>query len=608
MSKKISPFLLQQIFIDSLSNVRDFEVIDGLNPFHIKLNRKEMYIYIKNLSSAYFSNADVWRIQLPIRDDFEEIKESPLDFVLLGYDGENDVYTTWNPKWAKQRLNLAESVSFYSRHSLQVEAAETEEFKRKSLNNDGEVIAFPRTHLEFLLSNLKVFFKDDSDYVAMGSKKRQEANESYKIFTDPKNIQILEVHMSNNGYSQSAKSNYCKLMRVMLTEGLINQYKKLFLAYDTIKEYLKVVSEFCSQPLIKDRNEKSHNGYSAALRMYIKALCLHYEADTENFDKQSDNNIDIPSTAPEIKNIAIDWEQEFTDKSGKLTKIANPELIDKLKPILDVEYKSLPAALNTITAFYGNRFPNMQFSDWVKLLNTINWEAPYVKPVYKTNTETTKSKTKTVTLRVIYPDGRVIQHPKATDTYITVIEENCPDLINELGIVHAGVNIVQKELDSKYDGAQRKISGEWYVFTNTSTPKKRLDLIQISDALDLGLQVDLISVSTGEVVEPEDKTSTSPRQTIKVIFPDGKVIQHTRVLKTLIEVVKYAGPENVRGLNIICCADNLILKNPAPRYVQPSKPVGDGWLCNTCSGTPTKYEQILQINKELGLELKVELI
>lgn len=607
MVKKISPFLLQQIFIDSLSNARDFEVIDGLNPFHIKLNGKEMYIYIKNLSSAYFSNTDVWRIQLPIRDDFEEIKGSPLDFVLLGYDGENDVYTAWNPKWAKQRLNIAESVSFYSRYTLQVEAAETEEFKRKSLNNDGEVIAFPRTHLEFLLNNLKVFFKDDSDYVAMGSKKRQEANESYKVFTDPKNIQILEAHMSNNGYSQSAISNYCKLMRVMLNEGLINQYRKLFLAYDTIEEYLKIVSEFCTQPLIKERNERSHNGYSAALRMYIKALCLHYETDSDKYETHPDDDIDIPSTEPEIENIAIDWEQEFTDKSGKLTKIANPELIDKLRPLLDVEYKSLPAALNTITAFYGDKFPNMQFSDWVKLLNAIDWEDPYVKPVHKSTTETTKSKSKTVTLRVIYPDGRVVQHPKATDTYVRIIEENCPDLINELGIVHAGVNIVQRELDSKYEGAQREISGGWYVFTNTNTPKKRLDLIQISDALDLGLQVDLISVTTGEVVEAEDKTSSS-RQTIKVTFPDGRVIQHTRVLKTLIEVVIYAGPEKVRGLNIICCADNLILKNPAPRYVQPSKPVGGGWLCNTCSGTPTKYEQILQINKELGLGLKVELV
>lgn len=606
MVKKISPFLLQQIFIDSLSNARSFEVIDGLNPFHITLNGKEMYIYIKNLSSAYFSNPDVWRIQLPIRDEFEEIKESSIDFVLLGYDAENDVYTTWNPKWAKQRLNIAESVSFYSRHTLQVEAAETEEFKRKSLNNDGEVIAFPRTHLEFLLSNLKVFFKDDSNYVAMGSKKRQEANESYKVFTDPKNIQLLEVHMLNNGYSQSAISNYCKLMRVMINDGLINQHRKLFLAYDTIEQYLKVVSEFCNQPLIKELNERSHNGYSAALRMYIKALCLNAEADYTKVESQSTDEIDIP--VAESETIDIDWEKEYTDNSGKLTKIANPELIDKLRPILDVEYKSLPAALNTITAFYGDKFPNMQFSDWVKLLNAIDWEDPYVKPVHKATSDTGKSKGKTVTLRVIYPNGKVVQHPKATDTYVMVIEENCPDLINELGIIHAGVNIVQRELDSKYEGAQREISGGWYVFTNTNTPKKRLDLLQISDALDLGLQVDLISVSTGAVVEPEDKTSTSSRQTIKVTFPDGRVIQHTRVLNTLIEIVKYAGPENVRELNIICCGDNLILKNPAPRYVQPSKPVGGGWLCNTCSGTPTKYEQILQINKELGLGLKVELI
>ena len=151
MIKKISRYTLQQIFIESLEECDSFRIIDGLNPFHIMLNGKELYIYIKNLSPAYFTNPDVWRVQLPKKEEFETIKEGNIDFVLLGYDADNDVYTTWHPKWTKQRLNNGESVSFYSRLSLQEEVASSQDIKRLSLNNDGEVIAFPREHLEFII-------------------------------------------------------------------------------------------------------------------------------------------------------------------------------------------------------------------------------------------------------------------------------------------------------------------------------------------------------------------------------------------------------------------------------------------------------------------------
>lgn len=73
-------------------------------------------------------------------------------------------------------------------------------------------------------------------------------------------------------------------------------------------------------------------------------------------------------------------------------------------------------------------------------------------------------------------------------------------------------------------------------------------------------------------------------------------------------MVKYAGPERVRDLGITVCADNLVLKNPKPRYITPCKPVGNGWLVNTCSDTPTKYEQIKYISDKLSLNLSVEII
>lgn len=36
-------------------------------------------------------------LQLPKKDEFETIKNGPIDFVLLGYDADNEVYTTWHP-------------------------------------------------------------------------------------------------------------------------------------------------------------------------------------------------------------------------------------------------------------------------------------------------------------------------------------------------------------------------------------------------------------------------------------------------------------------------------------------------------------------------------
>ena len=727
MIKKISRYTLQQIFIESLEECDSFRIIDGLNPFHIMLNGKELYIYIKNLSPAYFSNPDVWRVQLPKKEEFDTIKEGEIDFVLLGYDADNDVYTTWHPKWTKQRLNNGESVSFYSRLSLQKEVASSQDIKRLSLNNDGEVIAFPREHLEFILSNLKTFFQDDSDYVAMGSKRRPEANDAYKTFCDTKNVESLARSMTDDGYSGVTIGNYCRAIKTLINDGHITRYRKIFLSCDSLSEYLDVVSEFCNQPDIKEQNEKWHNTLSAALRAYISFLVKHsdgaqsastgneqceyldiivnrdifddfgsflinkgynpstvghyqkairilrehnwltqyktlfddcvsiedlQEAFTKFFaipeidefnnarhhdlsamskqlvqyidhiseiehlsdtpiesEDDSENNDNPTVVTTNMSTEDIDWEAMFTDANGKLTRIANPTLLDKLRPHLDSEYVNPVCAYSEVEDFYGERYSTMDMGEWMKLFKAIDWNNPYVSlSPSKGNKPTERTKSKTEILRVEYPDGRVVQYPKAIDTFVEVIENNYPDLIHELNILHASVNLVTKERSLQYASAQREIAGGWLVFTNINTRRKREDLIKISNELELDLKVDIVSVATGEIINIEDEPSTSTRQKIKVTFPDGRTIQPNKVLETLIEVVKYAGPEQVRDLGIIVCADNLVLKTPKPRYEKACKPVGNGWLVNTCSDTPTKYEQIKQISDDLRLNLQVALI
>ena len=751
MVQKIDRQELQMLFLEAL-NGADYRFIEGLNPFHILLNGTEYWIYIKNLTSAHFENPDVWRAQLPQRDDFQPIKESEADFILLGYDGDNDVYATWNPVWVKQRLNSTGNVSFYSRLSLQEQAHGEKQFKRMELSNEGEVVVFPRELVKMFFINVQSYFLAEGDYVAIGSKRRPKANEAFKTFTDTANIAAFARYLANKGMSQVTIGNYCRAVKNLISDGTITKNRKLFYAYDSISEYHLAIPQFVILNDVREKNEKWHNLISAALNAYIDYLQFSQvsqnEAETEhNTEEKTDkyeesirvledytggnlfdyfcsgealqqfeeylshkdylqstvkryiraieylfdnrviqsyrklfdahksyneyagavkelfkipeirtlnenkhrdysaslkqyvaflcethtylnkenNSSTLQNSNPSASNSNIsddtenrDWETEFTDASGKLTRIANPELLNILRPYLDAEYPKKAAAFNAVDNFYGNRFPTMTLADWGKLMNAIDWSDPYIhRGTTNQNSmgETipdpidSPKRSKTHILRVEFPDGTVFQDRNVSETYAKTIKKVDPDLVSLLEISHAGVDIVSKELDSKYAQYQKPIGDGWYVMTNSSTNAKYADLQAISDGLEQDLIISLVPLdgSAGYIV-PRIDVPDGGRAKIRVTFPDGRVIQPAKVLEALLEVVKFAGAIRVRNLNIICCGDNLILKNPAPRYLKPCKDVGEGWLCNTCSGTDVKFAQINEINDKLELGLSVEII
>ena len=103
-----------------------------------------------------------------------------------------------------------------------------------------------------------------------------------------------------------------------------------------------------------------------------------------------------------------------------------------------------------------------------------------------------------------------------------------------------------------------------------------------------------------------DKNSS--RYIIRVKYPDGKISCDELVWKTLLDVVKYAGAERVRRLNIVCMGDNLVSPNlnGNPIYRSAQKKCALGLYLCTYSSTAVKYNQILRINRELDLGLIVE--
>lgn len=161
-TNKIYPETLLLLIKEIMEESPDFLYIEGIQPFLISFKNKEYYIYVKNLSSAYFKDRpDTTRAQLPIKEEFDRIKNSPTPFIFLGYDYANDVLVCWNFHTVKERLNEKKSVSFYSRQFFQDEVS-SGNFLRKKLKNGDEPILFKRKDLIDFFNQVEAFFPTEN--------------------------------------------------------------------------------------------------------------------------------------------------------------------------------------------------------------------------------------------------------------------------------------------------------------------------------------------------------------------------------------------------------------------------------------------------------------
>lgn len=147
-------------FVETLSGIDGFSYEEG-NPFLIEIYEQPFFIFLKNLSPAYFKNSpDVTRVQLPFSDHFDKIFKANIPFIILGYDVDNDTVVCWNPSKIKERLNAKSNVSLYSRNSLQSNI-KTNEFKTGFLSNGEKIILFKREDLQLFFEKLHNLFDDN---------------------------------------------------------------------------------------------------------------------------------------------------------------------------------------------------------------------------------------------------------------------------------------------------------------------------------------------------------------------------------------------------------------------------------------------------------------
>lgn len=154
-------------FSEVLNNVDGFSFEDG-NPFLIKIGADRFFIFLKNISPAYFKNSpDITRVQLPYSEHFKKKFKANIPFIILGYDVDNDTFVCWNPIKVKERLNAKSNVSLYSRNSLQ-QRIKGDKFKTGFLSNGEKIILFNRKALPIFFERWQTLFEtveiDFKDY------------------------------------------------------------------------------------------------------------------------------------------------------------------------------------------------------------------------------------------------------------------------------------------------------------------------------------------------------------------------------------------------------------------------------------------------------------
>jgi hypothetical protein len=187
--RKILAKELKIKFIETLNELEGFTYEEG-NPFLVKINSKSYFIFLKNLSPAYFKNSpDITRVQLPYSPHFSRIFNAAIPFIILGYDADNDTMVCWNPDKVKERLNARSNVSLYSRASIQSKV-QANEFKSGRLSNGEIIIAFKRGLLTSLFDNINTLF--DKSNIEYWDATASVANEPVADFVSGKLLELTD--------------------------------------------------------------------------------------------------------------------------------------------------------------------------------------------------------------------------------------------------------------------------------------------------------------------------------------------------------------------------------------------------------------------------------
>lgn len=93
---------------------------------------------------------------------------------------------------------------------------------------------------------------------------------------------------------------------------------------------------------------------------------------------------------------------------------------------------------------------------------------------------------------------------------------------------------------------------------------------------------------------------------LRIVFDDGRVMENSKAITTLVEFINYVGPEKARTVGIVHAGVELISDRLIPESKQ--KPLNNGYYIYTKTHNEVKAEDIKKIAEALGIKLTVDIL
>jgi hypothetical protein len=494
---KINPETLLHLMLDVLNKSPNFSHISGTQPFLMSFNGREYYVYVKNLSSAYFrARPDTTRTQLPVRDEFDEIKRSSNPFIFLGYDQYNDVLVCWNFHIVKTRLNEKENVSFYSRQFFQDEVS-SGIFLRKRLKNGDDPILFKR-------KNLIEFFNQIDTFFPLTENNNDTPVPLFNNHVLPGDVEAIDnkkLFVSNG-----------KLLKIT-DNVLIEQLKPLIETKHTLQA-LKYAAEFYKgqfpamklsdwNTLIKNIDYSDSVSETADSEECIKTSYKVYSADNVRnrfISYMQDTGLSETSISHYIQAL-----------SGRISEgirtVLDPALEDIFKVTDTSLLNSWLSKLFNLQEYMvldeiGKKMYSCALKKYIQFVEFLSSKESYIVAEPQISYTATQKhedypdneKRKSHILKVTYPDGRIVSERIVYKTMIDVIKNAGVSNVQALGIFVNKINLISETVLPRYEISQKPIGNGLYVMTCSDTNTKQRIIEQISEAFNMGLIVEKVSI------------------------------------------------------------------------------------------------------------------
>lgn len=314
-------------------------------------------------------------------------------------------------------------------------------------------------------------------------------------------------------------------------------------------------------------------------------------------------------------------------------KIIKEEILPALSQIIEPQLSEIQRDLVLVVEYHPGEPLSVALSRKTKISEIIDAKTLTPKsstPVSSTEKQipiephdpTKHVENATKGLKVTFPDGTVIWHKQAIDTFISTLRKIGLNRVAEMGIKHGGgYDLVSKDKRPTVPGRiwQHECDG-WYIYSNTSNSMKIEDLRKISNYFGMNLIIEEGKPGQTPVGVPvydknsfdaipitQQNTNDTKGRDLRITV-NGKVFESKNAIQTFIEALKYIGLNEVAKVGINCAGYNLVdtreRKDGGKRWQQQE---GNKWVYVYFSN-PTKAQYLFQIADCLKLNIKIEAI